>query len=232
MITNMLFGSSMTAIDIIIWLFSMAVIILLLLPVHECAHALAAKLLGDHTAENQGRLTLNPLPHIDPLGALFIVLVGFGWAKPVPVDPRNATRKVTMRAFISLTAAAGPVSNIIMSLIFVIIAKFAALGYNMSDGGNEMLVYLYVASQMIAQTSVYLAVFNLVPIPPLDGSKILFYFLKTNQVFFLERNMHILRIVLLALIVLPYPFNIIGRLIRFISGFIMTGLDYATFFIG
>ncbi|MCL2071581.1 MAG: site-2 protease family protein [Oscillospiraceae bacterium] len=230
MITNFLFGS-MSRIDFLIWIFSICAIIFVLFPIHEGAHALAAKLLGDDTAERQGRLTLNPIPHIDPFGALFMFLVGFGWAKPVPVDARNATRKVTMRGFISLTAAAGPVSNILFSLFLIIVVKVVGVMSAASTGDLLYLFYIQAALVMTAQISIYLAVFNLIPIPPLDGSKILFFFLNNKQVYFLEKNMHIIRIALFLLILAPAPFNVVGRLIRQVSHFVLLGLDYATFFI-
>ncbi|MDR0197183.1 MAG: site-2 protease family protein [Oscillospiraceae bacterium] len=206
--------------------FSVIAIILVLFPFHESAHALAAKLLGDETAQRQGRLTLNPLAHLDPMGTLCMFIMSFGWAKPVPVEPRNATRKVTLRGFVSLTAAAGPVSNILLSLIFVIIAKICYLNYHQDQ---QAMFYMGYAFELIARMSVYLAVFNLFPIPPLDGSKIIFYFMKTRHIIFMERNMMIVRIVFLALIFFP-PY-ILSRVISFLGEYIMKGLDLATFFI-
>ncbi|MDR0222970.1 MAG: site-2 protease family protein [Oscillospiraceae bacterium] len=203
--------------------FSVLAIIFVLFPFHECAHALSAKLLGDETAQRQGRLTLNPFAHIDMMGAIFMFLMSFGWAKPVPVEPRNATRKVTVRGFISLTAAAGPVSNVILSFVFVIISKICYLNH------QQAMFYMGYAFRLIAQISVYLAVFNLFPIPPLDGSKILYYFLKTKHIIFMERNMMIIRFVFLALIFFP-PY-ILSGVIGFVGGYIMKGLDLATFFV-
>jgi Zn-dependent protease len=213
-------------------LFSVLAIIFILFPFHECAHAYSAKLLGDETAERQGRLTLNPFRHIDPMGALCMFLLPFGWAKPVPVDPRNATRKVTMRGFISLTAAAGPISNIILSLVLIIIAKITALNLEtttlfLSGGENHTMVYVYTALIITAQISVYLAIFNLIPIPPLDGSKILYYFLNSRQIFFLERNANMIRMVLLLLIFTGFLAPVIG----FFGDIVFMGLDAVTFFI-
>jgi Zn-dependent protease len=213
----------------VIRLFSVLAIIFILFPIHESAHAYSAKLLGDDTADREGRLTLNPFAHIDPIGAICLFFLPLGWAKPVPVDPRNATRKVTMRGFMSLTAAAGPVSNVLLSLVFVIIAKIIALG----SGTNEMMHYLYLGLMITAQISIYLAVFNLIPIPPLDGSKILMFFLSNRASYTLERNSHIIRMgLLISMLVLPPSYNPLLILLRYISSFIMLGLDYATFFLG
>ena len=111
---------------------SVLVIILLVLPLHECAHAWVAYRMGDSTAKNRGRLTLNPLPSIDPIGALCILLFGFGWAKPVPVDSRYFTKNA--KAKMALTALAGPVSNLLAAfvgaLIFYLIAFLT--GYSTS----------------------------------------------------------------------------------------------------
>ncbi|MCL2633299.1 MAG: site-2 protease family protein [Oscillospiraceae bacterium] len=209
--------------DVVIRFFAVLVILFVIFPVHECAHALAAKWLGDKTAERAGRITLNPFAHIDPMGAIFMFIMSFGWAKPVPVNPRNC-HKVGIKAAVSLTAAAGPISNVIMSLLCIIIAKTILV-----ISPNPAMEYVSLAFRITAQLSVYLAVFNLIPIPPLDGSKILFFFLKDKQVFFMEKNANIIRLVFLALIFFP-PY-ILSTAISFVGGFILMGLDLITWFI-
>ncbi len=142
-------------------LLAAAGIILLALPVHEFAHAFVAVQLGDPTPRYQGRYTLNPLRHIDPIGAILILLVGFGWAKPVQWNPRNV--EIDRRLASILVSAAGPLSNLLLALISLLVMQIA--------GANTFVGALL---WFFAQINVLLFVFNLLPIPPLDGSHILF----------------------------------------------------------
>ena len=154
--------------------------LLICLTVHEFSHGYVAYKLGDDTAKLSGRLTLNPLPHIDIVGALCMLLTPFGWAKPVPVNPRNFTRKVTMRTGMAITAVAGPLSNLILSffsmLIFVTLVNFNFIaGLQPSIQNALKLIF-----QNLIFLNIGLALFNLIPIPPLDGSKILGAFLSSK----------------------------------------------------
>ena len=144
--------------------------LLLAVTVHEVAHGLVADRLGDHTARLRGRLTLNPLPHIDPLGAITFVLVGFGWAKPVPVDARNLRHPVRDMAWI---AAAGPASNFAVAFLGLVAFVLArrTTGVPLVTGPAAG-VFLWVYRFNLA-----LAIFNLIPLPPLDGGHFLPYFL-------------------------------------------------------
>ena len=152
------------------------------LTLHEFCHALAAYLLGDHTAKEQGRLTFNPIKHIDVIGFLFIIIAGFGWAKPVQFNPQNLKSPRRDKAII---AAAGPLSNLILAIIFVAILKWwMNLPENLvpSERAEKIFTILYSEGFIIFMRGLYSAilinlglfVFNLFPIPPLDGSHIVF----------------------------------------------------------
>lgn len=164
-------------ITVFIKYFSRIITMLLVLPLHESAHALVAKWFGDDTAERQGRISLNPLAHLDPFGGLLMVLTGFGWAKPVPINP---LRMKKYRAGISLTALAGPVSNLLAAFVAgiaynIIICTKSGLMALVSSEVTTMSCVLLLMS-FLFQVNVGLAVFNLIPIPPLDGYNVLSYF--------------------------------------------------------
>lgn len=141
--------------------------VLLCLTVHESCHGLAAYALGDPTARREHRLSLNPLRHIDWFGLLMMFVAGFGWAKPVPVNP-NYFKKP--RQGMALTALAGPVSNFLLALLMLLAARIFCDVAAYSEANQRMLDFLL----MVALLSIGLGLFNLLPIPPLDGSKVLF----------------------------------------------------------
>lgn len=155
------------------------VILIISVILHELSHGYMADRLGDPTARLQGRLTLNPLKHIDPIGTvvvpivLFIVTQGsttFGWAKPVPYNPYNLKNK---RQGEFLIAAAGPGSNLLIALVFGTILRFVASGITDAASAASMTPFITVVSYIVI-INIILAVFNLIPLPPLDGSKLLF----------------------------------------------------------
>ncbi len=199
----------------VIQLLAELVIIFLILPLHEMAHAWTAYKLGDDTASIQGRMTLNPIAHLDPVGALLMLMTGFGWAKPVPINPRRFNRKHSMRFGIAITALAGPVSNLIAALIAMVGYRFYLISdyYTGLTGGRkipwgyvitgaetstQMLIKMFL--EFFISVNIGLAVFNLIPIPPLDGSKVIGYFTPEKFDRWIYRNDQIIRIVFLVLI--------------------------------
>jgi Zn-dependent protease len=143
--------------------------LVLSLTVHEWAHAASAKLLGDDTAERLGRLSLNPLHHIDPVGTLILPLLGvpFGWAKPVPINPLRFRADVGMSTGLWVTAAAGPASNLLLALLSASVVGICSRIFpNLLPGASMPVLTAFVA------LNVLLGFFNLLPIPPLDGSRI------------------------------------------------------------
>ena len=144
--------------------------VFLCLTVHETCHGLAALALGDPTAKRARRLSLNPLRHIDWFGLLMMVTVGFGWAKPVPVAPRYFRRP---KQGMALTALAGPVSNFLLALVLLFAGRLVYDYATYSEANQRLLTFLLTTAIL----SLGLGLFNLIPIPPLDGSKIVAYFL-------------------------------------------------------
>jgi len=147
------------------------VLVLLLLiafPIHELAHAVTARYLGDDTAEKLGRITLNPLKHLDPLGTLFFALTGFGWAKPVPVSIWRL--RGNPRTAFAIVALAGPASNIVLAIIFAILFRLVEPAVTPGSEMGQMILFALLTA---VNLNIFLALFNLIPIPPLDGSRLL-----------------------------------------------------------
>lgn len=175
--------------------FIKALVLFTAVPVHECAHAWAAEKMGDDTGRQQGRITLNPFAHLTLWGSLMMVLVGFGWGKPVSVDPRNFKNP---KKGMVLTSLAGPASNFIMAFLAMIVYKVLAITGVVNDNSTMQMVawvFLYVTIINIS-----LAVFNFLPIPPLDGSKIFNAVLPEKWYFTIMRYENIIFIVLIILI--------------------------------
>ena len=169
---------------------------LICITLHECAHGWAAYRLGDDTTKRMGRLTLDPLKHIDIIGLAMMVLFRFGWAKPVPVDMRKFKNP---KRDMAVTAAAGPLMNVILCLAALFLYGLTAPGAFYRGGA---LYYLNEGLYLTAYLSLALALFNIIPIPPLDGSKVLYSFISDRAYMQLMRYERYGMIALLALIVL------------------------------
>ena len=192
--------------QILFMFLSYAVLILIMMPVHEAAHAFAAHKLGDDTAKWNGRLTLNPLAHLDPIGSLMILAFGIGYAKPVPVNPYNF-RKCSRKTGMALTALAGPLSNLLMAAISMGIFR---LIYTFTTSYTVLMYANLVLLNMIVPINIGLAVFNLLPIPPLDGSRIFGAILPDKWTAWVDQHFQIVQLALLLLIftgALDVPLN-------------------------
>ena len=158
-----LFGGGDAA-TIIQTLIARVLVLMTAIPIHEYAHAWAAEKMGDSTARYYRRLSLNPFDHIDPIGALMLLVLGFGFARPVPINSMNFKNRTAGTVVSSL---AGPASNILMALLCMIIAKLLRLGFYAT--GFTFLVGIFKVIMFMVQVNLSLAVFNLLPLPPLDG---------------------------------------------------------------
>ena len=199
---------------------------LIILPIHEWAHAYTAHKLGDNTAYYSGRMTMNPLAHLDPIGFICLVVAGFGWAKPVPVNPLNFKNS---QKGMAITAAAGPISTFILAYLVLIVYK---LFYYLVGGAAAIMTNtaLWAVGQILAaivSISVGLGVFNLIPIPPLDGSKIIAPLLPRRWIYYLDRYQMYISLGLMILLIsgaLSYPLSYVRSWVLdglyFLSGFV------------
>ncbi len=203
MLLSLLRDQSMSALQKILFALIIALCVLLSISIHELSHGLAAYLMGDTTAKSSGRLSLNPLHHIDIFGAICLFLFGFGWAKPVPVNPR---RFKSPKLGMAITSLAGPLSNFILAFIasiFVVLLSKLTFSSNTSFTFNVASV-TYMICQYLVIINIGLGLFNLIPIPPLDGSKILLSVLPERWYFGYMQFERFGFIVLILLINLPF----------------------------
>ena len=195
-----------------------ALVLCACLPVHEFAHAYVADKLGDDTARRQGRLTLNPIRHLDLWGSLLLIFVGFGYAKPVPVDARRFRHP---KRDMALTAAAGPLSNILMSIL--LLAVFKMFFYTGLSNIRTVAIFLSIL-EIIIIVNLGLAVFHLLPIPPLDGSKVLGAILPDRIYYRMARYD---RMIVIALFVLLWT-GVLSTPLSFLRGQLLVLLDVVT----
>lgn len=196
-------GGGLDLVSVIVSILASLLVIFVMLPFHEFAHATVAGWFGDKTAKMLGRQTLNPLKHIDYMGALLLLLVGFGWAKPVPV---NLDHRKNPKGAMAVVAAAGPISNLLAGVLgglllnlilsFDINSVAPLLGMSFNGINSILVLFLYYFMFM----NISLAVFNLIPIPPLDGSKILMAFLPNKICYQIQRNEAMISMVLMIAI--------------------------------
>lgn len=184
--------------------------------VHESAHGLVAYWLGDDTAKRMGRISLNPLRHIDIVGLVMLAIVKFGWAKPVPINMR---RFKNPKAGMALSALAGPASNVLLALLATVLCRVFALRYYAT--GSQVLYYFAMFFIYVQLINAGLAVFNIIPVPPLDGSKILAIILPEKAHAFLMRYERYGFIVLAALLF----FGILDTPLMFLRGGLISGLE-------
>ena len=211
------------------------VILLLALPFHEAAHAWVAYKFGDNTAKDMGRLTLNPFKHLDLLGSIMMYVAHFGWAKPVPVDPRNFRNR---RLGMLLVALAGPFSNLLLAFVSMLLlglfTKLEVTGLLVAGTGfgSTVLSAAFGLFRMLVQINIILAVFNMIPVPPLDGSRILSAFLPDSWMIRLNRAERWIGLAFLfVIIILPRitgNAGIIGSFIGAVSDPIISGMEWVT----
>ena len=199
--------------------------VLVAITFHEFAHAFVADKLGDDTPRREGRLSLNPIDHLDPIGSVLLLFAGIGWGKPVHVNPRNYTRNMSMEKGDALVSLAGPAMNFILAIIFTFIYcaiyKFAGTTFILSTYGSVIITLIYSAIII----NIGLGVFNLIPLPPLDGSKILMPLLPYKAKQFFVENEKLFYLAFLIIWITGIAGNIISPAINWIGkGILKLGL--------
>ncbi len=206
-------------------------IVLISLSFHEFAHGWMADRLGDKTARWNGRLTMNPLRHLDPIGAFSMLFFGIGWAKPVPVNPRNFKNP---KKGMALTGLAGPVSNLLLSFIGILCYRIlnAVTALNILLKGGSIYYYsnasfsffdiLAIFFIMFSTMNAYLAVFNLIPVPPFDGSRIFYFILPDKWYFSVMKYERVMMVIMLALLFT----GVLSPVLSAVSGAFLSAFDF------
>lgn len=191
---------------VIMLVIARAIVVFLCLPVHELSHGLMAYKLGDNTAKNLGRLSFSPFAHLDPIGTIMIFLFGIGYAKPVPINPLNFKN---YRKGVALTAFAGPLSNLVMAFVGAFASSMISYFFGNSSVANIIVLLL----TLTADINISLAVFNLLPIPPLDGSRVLGMILPDRLY---EKYFRYERVIMIVLMVLLFT-GVLNPLLTFLN---------------
>ncbi len=196
--------------------------VLVAITFHEFAHAIVAYKLGDDTPKLEGRISLNPLAHIDPIGFIMLIFAHFGWGKPVNVNPRNYDRRFSMDKADAIVSIAGPVANFILAIIFTLI-YFAIIKIRGTAVYVETIPSIIITMiHYIILINIGLGVFNLIPLPPLDGSKVIKPLLSFNAKQWFESNERIFYIAFVILWVTGFAGTIISPIIQVIYNFLMS----------
>ena len=191
---------------------------------HEYAHALAADKLGDDTPRMQGRLNLNPMSHIDPVGFMLLMFAGFGWGKPVQINPRNFNRNINMDKGEAIVSLAGPLMNFMIAIVSAIILGAVYMGGNATFFYSTIGNIIYILLQELVIINIGLGVFNLIPLPPLDGSKIFINFMPYNTRRWILEHSHIFYYIFLAIWITGLAGVIISPIISLLYEGLMGGV--------
>ncbi len=190
---------------------------LIALSVHEYAHGYVSSKLGDPTPGMQGRLTLNPMAHLDLMGTILMILTGFGWAKPVQINPMYYKDRTKGMA---ITAAAGPMSNLVLAFIGLLVGTVSAIVAYKLGASTDVISAITIFTQFFAYRNLCFMVFNLIPFPPLDGFKIFGMFMPRNTYYKILQYEHYIMYILMFLSIAGVFSTVIGTAVDFVFGFL------------